>query len=191
MARPARVNLVFLKGGGTVLFDDTFNGVPGSLSTHNPDVGSSWELVNDVTFDLDGLGNAVLSDLGLSTVAFALAHGSASFPSSFNVEFEGNSDGNDSNGIVFNYQDENNYWRVNWLGSFAIQQVSGGTPTTKLAALGSDTSGRIEVTPTSVKLYTSVDFVGTVARTAPAGTGIGLFSAVVDASIFSRIRVTG
>ena len=124
--------------GGTVVFNDTFTETnTTAIESHTPDLGAGWTKVFDTgsttTFNIIGgggygqLSNSETSD-GVMFLADTTPTG---VDYEVRVDFKRRDNGDDTFLIIIKYQDANNYYALQWSGSYGtyckLFRVEGGS----------------------------------------------------------------
>ena len=141
----------------TGLIDD-FSGSAGSINNRTPlGKGSQWSLVNQsVTVNGSGLAVAAGAD-AMAVSDCRAADGVITLTMTVHATNAG--------GIVFRYQDNSNYWRVQIAAtSVKIMEVTNGTTTQRATATGIQTTGTLILTLSG----NNISCAGTLVNGAPA-----------------------
>lgn len=176
-----------------LMFADSFTGSAGALTSHTPNTGSSWSAQSAAAYSLTGSGAAQCDDTGSSSIGVLLALAPASYPQNITIFVDVVNTDNGASGIVFNYVDANNHWRLD-VRSGVVEKVSGGTPTTQITgAVTLSASHKIILTPTAVIWAKNNVIQGSCTRTTPADTKIGTYcdgSEATAGGTWDNLRIT-
>jgi len=145
-------------GQSTTGLIDDFSGSAGSFANRTPTgKGGQWQIANGLV-STNGSGSAVAT--GADSIAVSEA-GKADGVITLTMTVHATNAG----GILFRYQDAQNYWRAQIAGtSIKIMEVTGGVNNQRATATGFQTTGTLILTLTG----NSISCAGTLVNGAPA-----------------------